>query len=45
MAMKVVVRSDGRALWPRDPYSAEIIANMLRDKDAMAEVRQPRSLK
>ena len=41
---KIVVQSDGRALWPRDPFSEEIVLKMGRT-DAMAEVRQPRSLK
>lgn len=42
---KVVVVSDGRSLLPRDPYSEEIIRSMPRGVDAMAELRQPRSLK
>jgi hypothetical protein len=42
---KLVVVSDGRALLPRDPYSAEVVASMPRGQDAMAEIRQPRSLK
>lgn len=42
---KLVVVSDGRSLFPRDPYSAEVIASMPRGQDAMAEIKQPRSLK
>lgn len=42
--MKVVVRSDGRGLFPRDAHSADVISRMSKTTDAACDISQPRNL-